>query len=130
MEYLQFRFAFHARDFVASVHFYHNTLGMKYVGGWDRPDGKGALLSAGAGTVVEIYGVPEGEHYDGPVPAAVNIALKLTDAAALDAFYEELRKSGVKIEGVPRDQAWGHRSFVALDPDAIPVHFYCDIPGA
>lgn len=127
MEYHEFRFAFHARDFVASVHFYHNTLGMKYVGGWDRPDGKGALLAAGAGTVVEIFGVPEGEHYEGPAPVAMNLALRLDEPAALDAFYEELHRGGVKLEGPPRDRPWGHRSFVAFDPDGIPVHFYCEV---
>lgn len=54
MESLEFRFAFFARDFEASVNFYQNTLDMPSVGGWDRLDGKGALLSAGGTAVIEI----------------------------------------------------------------------------
>ena len=63
MNALEFRFAFHARDFEHSLQFYQETLGMTYLGGWDRPDGKGALLGAGGTAVVEIYGAAEGKSY-------------------------------------------------------------------
>jgi catechol 2,3-dioxygenase-like lactoylglutathione lyase family enzyme len=52
MNALEFHFAFYARDFDKSVRFYRDTLGMKYIGGWDREDDKGALLSAGGTAVV------------------------------------------------------------------------------
>ena len=39
--------------------FYRDTLGMVYLGGWDRPDSKGALLSAGGNAVVtDPDGIP------------------------------------------------------------------------
>ncbi len=129
MEYLGFRFAFHAQDFGASVNFYHNILGMKYLGGWDRPDGKGALLSAGTGAVVEIYGPPEGGRFEGPTPESINLALRLSDSAAVDEFHEALTSRGIRVEGSPEDRPWGHRSFVAYDPDGIPVHLYCELPA-
>lgn len=129
MEYLEFRFAFHAHDFVASVGFYHKILGMKYVGGWDRPDGKGALLQSTGGAVVEIYGAAEGSRYEGPAPRSLNLALRVADHTALDALYRELRHHGAKTSGPPQNRPWDHRSFIAFDPDGIPVHLYCEIPS-
>lgn len=129
MEFLEFRFAVHARDFVASVNFYHKILGMKYIGGWDRPDGKGALLSVNSGGVVEIYGPPEDKRYEGPAPRSINLAFRLADESAVDEFYKELHGRSVKLSGPPQHRPWGHRSFIAFDPDGIPVHLYCELPA-
>jgi len=65
MNTTEFRFAFHARDFEAAVGFYRDVLSLTALGGWDRPDGKGALLRAGATAVVEIYGAAEGDRLRG-----------------------------------------------------------------
>jgi len=127
MDTLEFRFAFHARDFERSVRFYRDVLEMAYLGGWDRSDGKGALLSAGGSAVVEIYGAVEGEAYSGPAPVAINLALRLEDRAAVDACCARLIALGEPVEGPPQDRAWGHRSFIVFDPDRIPVHIYCEI---
>ena len=127
MDALEFRFAFYARDFVKSVDFYQNTLGMEYVGGWDREDGKGALLSAGGTAVVEIYGAAEGKEYIGPAPVALNLALRLSNASDVDLFYQRLAGKGVERIESPQDRPWGHRSFVVYDPDGIPIHVYCEL---
>ena len=127
MDTLEFRFAFHARDFERSVRFYREALGMAYLGGWDRLDGKGALLSAGGGAVVEIYGAAAGEAYTGPAPVAINLALRLIDGEAVDNCYAGLVALGAQVEGPPQDRPWGHRSFIVVDPDRIPVHIYCEI---
>jgi catechol 2,3-dioxygenase-like lactoylglutathione lyase family enzyme len=126
MQSTEFRFAFHAHDFGASVHFYHDTIGLPFIGGWDRPDGKGALLSAGGGAVIEIHGAAEGSRYEGPAPEAINLALKLSDEHAVQAMHERLREAGVSLSGPPQDQPWGHYTFIAEDPDSVPVHFYCE----
>ncbi len=139
MQALEFRFAFYARDFERSVAFYRDMLGMRTVGGWDRADGKGALLSAvaavsdtsaGDAAVVEIYGAAEGKSYDGPAPGAINLALRLSGATDVDDFYRKLRAMGAKIAGPPENRAWGHRSFIVYDPDDIPVHIYCEVEHA
>ena len=127
MEALEFRFAFFARDFEASVHFYQHVLGMPSIGGWDRPDGKGALLSAGGNAVIEIYGAAQGKTYDGPSPQAINLAIQLADAGQVDGFYEELKSAGVRLADPPEDRPWGHRSFIVYDPDGIPIHYYCEL---
>lgn len=127
VEFSEFRFAFFARDFARSLAFYRDTLGMEVVGGWDRPDGKGALLSAGGTAVIEIYGAAEGQAYTGPNPAAINLALRLEHAPAVDAAYRRLAGQGLAQLDPPQDRPWGHRSFVVHDPDGIPIHFYCEL---
>lgn len=127
MNTLEFRFAFYARDFDKSVSFYRDTLGMKYINGWDREDDKDALLSAGGMSVVEIFGEPAGKTYDGPSPAAVNLAIRLEDASAVDKFYEELVAKGAENIRAPKDYAYGYRSLRIYDPDNIPIYFYCEL---
>jgi catechol 2,3-dioxygenase-like lactoylglutathione lyase family enzyme len=134
MEALEFRFAFFARDFEKSVHFYRNILGMEPKDQWwDRKDGKGALLSAGGTAVIEIYGAAEGETYEGPAPTAINLALRLKNASAVDDFHKRLAaieldvlKGGGQLEP-PQDRPWGHRSFIIHDPDGIAIHIYCEL---
>jgi catechol 2,3-dioxygenase-like lactoylglutathione lyase family enzyme len=127
VKFSEFRFAFFARDFERSVAFYRDTLGMEMVGGWDRPDGKGALLSAGGTAVIEIYGAAEGQAYTGPNPTAINLALRLENAPAVDDLYRQLAGQGATPIDPPQDRPWGHRSFVVSDPDGIPIHFYCEL---
>jgi catechol 2,3-dioxygenase-like lactoylglutathione lyase family enzyme len=130
VNFLEFRFAFFAQDFTRSVSFYHDTLGMQLTGGWDRPDGKGALLAANAGSVIEIYGMAEGKAYAGPRPVALNLALRLALPADVDEFYAHLVSGGVQVADPPENRAWGHRSFIVFDPDGIPVHIYCELDQA
>ena len=128
MNALEFRFAFFARDFEKSIIFYRDILGMTPVGQWwDRPDGKGALLSAGGTAVIEIYGAAKGETYAGPSPVAVNLALRVADASAVDEFHKRLAATGVERIEPPQNRSWGHRSFIVYDPDGVPVHIYCEI---
>lgn len=133
MEAIEFRFAFTAQDFERSVSFYQDTLGMRYISGWDRPDGKGALLSAGGNAVIEIYGAAEGKFYEGPSLVArpslmaINLAIRLSSETDVNALYARLDSAGVDLEGVPQDRPWGHRSFILHDPDEIPIHYYCEI---
>ena len=127
MNALEFRFAFYARDFDKSVSFYRDTLGLKYIRGWDREDDKGALLSVGGNAVVEIFGAPRGKTYDGPSPAALNLAIRLEDASAVDTFYEQLAAQGTENIRAPKNYPWGHRSTRIFDPDGIPIYIYCEL---
>jgi catechol 2,3-dioxygenase-like lactoylglutathione lyase family enzyme len=129
--YAEFRFAFHARDFDASVRFYQEQLGFLQMGGWDRPDGRGALLNAAFGAVVEIYGAPgagskakKAKQYD---YGSINLAVRLESPAAVDEAHQRLKDAGAKLDGEPEDRAWGHRSFIVRDPDEIAVHIYAEL---
>lgn len=125
MKLTEFRVAFFARDFDASVHFYEDAFAMTLVEGWDRTDGKGALLSIAGTPVLEIYGAAEGSIYTGPSPVAINLAVQVETANEVDEVFDRLQTLGVLLQGSPEDRIWGHRSFVAIDPDGIPVHVYC-----
>jgi catechol 2,3-dioxygenase-like lactoylglutathione lyase family enzyme len=130
MDALEFRFAFHARDFEKSVSFYRDVLAMPSVGGWDRPEGRGALLNAGGTAVIEIYGAARGQSYAGPPHAAINLALRVADGKSLETWHATLLTRGVQVVEPPTDRPWGHRSLIALDPDGIPVHLYCELTGS
>jgi len=127
MDSLEFRFAFYARDFALSVAFYQEPLGMELVDGWDPPDGKGALLSAGGTAVIEIYGAAEGQTYDGPSPVTINPAIQFENAEAVDNFHKRLTGKGVERCEAPQDRPWGHCFFVVYNLDDIPIHSYCEL---
>jgi catechol 2,3-dioxygenase-like lactoylglutathione lyase family enzyme len=128
MEALEFRFAFFAGDFDRSIQFYGDTLGLQPVPDWwDRPDGKGALFVVGGTAVIEIYGAADGTAYDGPSPTAINLALRLANAEAVNSFHKRLAALNIARLQQPEDRPWGHRSFVVYDPDGIPIHIYCEL---
>ncbi len=77
--------------------------------------------------MIEIYGAANGKTYEGPVPAALNLALRVENASAVDQVYERLSGLGAEMIESPQDRPWGHRSFVIHDPDQIPIHIYCEL---
>ena len=127
MNALEFRFAFFARDFDKSVSFYRHILGMEYIKGWDREDDKGAVVSTGGTSFVEIFGEPQGKTYEGPSPVAINLAMRLENVTAVDSFYDELVAKGAENIRAPKDYAYGHHSFRIIDPDNIPIYIYCEL---
>jgi catechol 2,3-dioxygenase-like lactoylglutathione lyase family enzyme len=133
MQYAEIRFAFYARDFARSLRFYQETIGLLQTGGWDRPDGKGALLTVpserpgGIAAVVEILGAAEGAPYSGPAPSGLSLGLRLASLEALEAAYRRLEQAAAPLAGPPVDHPWGHRSFVLTDPDGIQIHLYAEL---
>jgi catechol 2,3-dioxygenase-like lactoylglutathione lyase family enzyme len=127
MQYHELRFAFFTRDFDRSVSFYRDILGMTYLNGWDRPDGKGALLSVSDAVVFEIYTAAQGKTCTGPPPVAINLALRLANREKVDQFFTALERTGIRLSGPPENRAWGHRSFIVYDPDDVPVHIFCEL---
>ncbi len=122
MDALKFCYGLFAKDFERSVHFYQNIFDIKLIGGWDREVGKGALLYAGGMTIIEIYGAAEGNTYQGPKPVAINLALRLENASAVDEFYKRLSPLCVERCEPPKARSWGHRSFIVYNSDEIPIY--------
>ena len=63
MNQSEFRCAFVARDYKASVAFYRDDLKLNKVGGWDRGhDDRGTLFAAAAG-IIEVMALPKNQAY-------------------------------------------------------------------
>jgi len=121
MEIIRFQFAFTARDFDVSVHFYESVLGMARLTAWDREDGRGIVLSAGGKAALEIYGAPRGQVYEGPGPSGMDLVFEVEN---VDQWYQRLKMERVKIAGLPQDTHWGGRTFFVYDPDGIPIEIF------
>jgi predicted enzyme related to lactoylglutathione lyase len=66
----------------------------------------------------------EGEKvYEG----GLNYALQVPD---VDAEHARLSRAGVKVVSAPRDNPWGDRAFVALDPNGVGLYVNQPIPIA
>jgi uncharacterized glyoxalase superfamily protein PhnB len=125
MNILEFRFVFRARNFERSLEFYQGSLSMHYIRGWNRPDSQGALLQAGENTLIEIFGVPEGQAYTEPV--GISLALRLDSEDEVDEWYDRLSEKGEDVGDLPQAYPWGQYSFTVYDPDGIPITIYCEI---
>lgn len=112
----QFRYVVVSGAFDDAVEFYDGTLGLERIGGWDRDDGRGALLSAGDNAVIEII-----DGNVAPSARGVFLALEVDDA---DAWYEHLAVHRVEIEVPPHNEPWGHRAFTVRDPDGLSIVIY------
>jgi catechol 2,3-dioxygenase-like lactoylglutathione lyase family enzyme len=121
MDVIRLQFAFKARDFDASIHFYETILGMTRITAWDREDGRGIVLSAGGKAAIEIYGAPKGQFYDGPAPAGTDIVFEVEN---VDKWYERLMVTDVSIAGPPQNKHWGGRTLFVYDPDGIPIDIF------
>ena len=121
MDVIRLQFAFTARDFDASVHFYETILGMRRITAWDREDGRGIVLSAGGKAAIEIYGAPKDQFYDGPTPSGMDIVFEVEN---VDKWYERLKVTDLSIASPPQNQHWGGRTFFVYDPDGIPVEVF------
>jgi uncharacterized glyoxalase superfamily protein PhnB len=58
---------------------------------------------------------------------ALNLALRVENASAVDKLYERLLGLGADMSESPQDRSWGHRSFIIHDSDQIPIHIYCEL---
>lgn len=112
----RFRYVVVSGDFDASVAFYEGILGLERLGGWDRDDGRGVLLSAGGNAVVEVI-----EGGGRPSARGVFLALEVDDA---DGWHEHLAAHRVEIEVPPHNEPWGDRSFTVRDPDGLSIAIY------
>lgn len=118
----EFRVILEALDVEETVAFYRDKLGLERVDGWERPEGKGALLRAGAGVIEVVERLPRLPDRGGaPVARDARLALQVRD---VDAAHRELTERGVRILRAPTDQPWGHRSLTLLGPDGLPVSLF------
>jgi NAD(P)-dependent dehydrogenase (short-subunit alcohol dehydrogenase family) len=104
----ELRVALTVDDFDGAAMLYRDGLGLPVAEEWDRPDGRGLILSAGPSTI-EILDRPQaafideveaGERVSGPV----RLAFEVPDVEALAAT---LREKGAEAVGGPVKTPWG-----------------------
>jgi len=121
----QFRCAFHAKDYDASVAFYRDGLELEVISTWDRgPGDRGTLFRAASGVieVLSLPGLPDPDAAsDYLPPQGVSVILETEDVSA---WYRRCKEKGLSIEEPLVDQPWGHRRFVLTDPDGLRLYFF------
>lgn len=111
---------FHAQDFDASVAFYQNILGLSYLHGWDRPDGRGAFFALNDEAELEFFGAPRGEAQKNPAPQDMRLALMVED---VDAEYLRL-KDKLPLFDELAYRPWGDKSFGIIDPNGVIIYIF------
>ena len=123
----EFRFAFFARDYEATLTFYRDGLELPIVGSWNRgPDARGTLFSAASG-IIEVLGLPrhpkDTSVWDSNAPQGVMMVIETED---IDAWYKLAVDKDLPIKEELTNQKWGHRSFRLTDPNGITLYIFQD----
>jgi catechol 2,3-dioxygenase-like lactoylglutathione lyase family enzyme len=121
----ELRVALTVDDFDAAVAFYRDGLGLTVAESWDRPDGRGAILSAGRATLEllshdqaeTIDDVEVGRRVAGPVRLAVEVA---DSASAADRLVE----AGAERLSDQVVTPWGDRNVRVQAPDGMQLTLF------
>ena len=126
----QFRFAYFARDYEATVAFYRGGLEFPVIESWDRsPDDRGILFSAASG-IIEVLAFPRSggsSHlWDDRPPQGVFMVIEVED---LEGRYQRAVEKGFIIKQGLTLQDWGHKSFCVSGPDGLTHYFFREVTG-
>ena len=104
----ELRVALTVDDFDGAATLYRYGLGLPVAEEWDRPDGRGLILSAGPSTI-EILDRPQAAFIDeveagGRVSGPVRLAFEVPD---IEASTASLREKGAEAVGEPVRTPWG-----------------------
>ena len=101
--------------------FYTQHLGFRVC--FDYPGGYLGLQSAQDEAIVISFMTPceQGQPYGGH---GVTLCLEVDD---VDAEHERLSQAGAPIAVPLKDNPWGDRSFIAIDPVGVSVYVYSPI---
>ncbi|HZI64565.1 MAG TPA: VOC family protein [Thermoanaerobaculia bacterium] len=123
MEIRQFRVVLRAANFDRTCRFYGEALALARIQSWEREDSRGALYSAGAGSI-EVLGrgrsarVPDEDFdYQGPQH---KLTLTLVVPSA-DKAYEQILFREPNIPGGLRQDPDGGPVFETHDPDGVKI---------
>jgi len=117
------------RDLEASIAFYRDKLGFAL-----QHRAPGFADFTGAGHTLALWervhiAANTGVPVDLDAPASVVIAVKLTNAAALDAAYAELSAKGIAFIRPPADYPWNARCVYFTGPDGELWELYAWLAG-
>ena len=121
----ELRVALTVDDFDGAAMLYRDGLGLHVAEEWDRPDGRGLILSAGPSTI-EILDRPQaafideveaGERVSGPVRLAFEVPDIGTSAASL-------REKGAETVGGPVRTPWGDLNRRLQTPEGLQLTLF------
>ena len=113
----EFRVAFIAHDYDATVAFFHETMGLEILRSFEE-GGKGTILTAADGQI-EVFSPDVG--WGEPGVTGATMAWEVEDATAAHA---ELVSRGAVVSGPPAMQPWGHKNFRVEGPDGWAITLY------
>ena len=113
----EFRVAFTANDYDATVGFFTDTMGLEILRSFED-GGKGTILWAADGQI-EVFSPDSGRG--SPGVTGVMLAWQIDDA---DAENARLIERGASVSGPPVMQPWGHKSFGVDGPDGWSITLY------
>jgi glyoxylase I family protein len=108
-------------DMDASIHFYHEVLGLDLVRASDpqASGGRSANVAAG-GQTIDLFSRPDFVSADKDKPVGMDHLCFVVEAESVDGLMSYLREAGVEIFWAPvvRD---GSTSVYVYDPDGVHV---------
>ena len=125
-EVREVRIALTVEDFEQAVQFYRDRLGLAVVEEWQRPEGRGATLSLGPRTTLELFDGPQADFVDEVevgrrVSGPVRLALSVPDADAAATLFEQ---AGAKLLSPAKLMPWGDRNARVATPDGMQITLY------
>jgi uncharacterized glyoxalase superfamily protein PhnB len=104
--------------------FYVDKLGFGHLMGMLGKDGHLDFCTVTlGGAKVMLNRPPEQIDGIGPTSSKRPVAIYL-EVGDVNAYHDQLRKSGVKIADPLTDQWWGDRTFTVIDPFGYQIWFY------
>jgi catechol 2,3-dioxygenase-like lactoylglutathione lyase family enzyme len=117
---------FHAQDFDESLVFYKDLLGLEYLHGWDRADGRGAIFKLSESSELEFFGPPRGQAQSHVPPKDIDLGILVEDVDTVYAQLKDKLSLVYEIESHP----WGNRSFGFRDPNGLKIYCFQRINSA
>lgn len=120
------RIALTVEHFDQAVQFYRNRLGLAVVEEWQRPEGRGVILSLGPQTTLELFDGPQADFVDQVevgrrVSGSVRLVLSVPDADAAAAVFAQ---AGAQILSNAKPMPWGDRNARVQTPDGMQITLY------
>lgn len=112
MQVLASRVLLEPADFVRSIAFYEDALGLARFREWGEPPHRGVVYFLGGG-YLEVH--ESGHSFP---PRGVRLWLQVAD---VHATYAELTAHGVEIDAPPERKPWGLIEMELRDPDGLQL---------
>src|SRR5215213_9817402 len=117
---------FHALDFDASLVFYRDVLGLEYLHGWDREDGRGAIFKLSESSELEFFGAARGQLQTQQPPKGMDLGILVDNVETVYTQFKEKPNLVYALE----DHPWGDRSFGIRDPNGLTIYYFQRIHSA